>query len=82
MKNSIPVAKLNDKIPEIAEGLGEYLNEVTGKEVGWVLLCHVDDTSVYLSNLEREGSVAIMQSLLDRWKSNPPANILITGTVQ
>ena len=53
-----------------AQAIQELLSEMAGKKVNFILVAHVDEVLQYLSTVEREESMQILEELLNRWKAN------------
>lgn len=60
---------LSLELQGVADALDQHFEERLGMRIGFVLVCHVEDVSQYVSNLEREGGKALIESLLERWKA-------------
>ena len=64
------VKKLSCNLQQIATALKEALEIAAGKEVNFILVSHVDDALQYISTVEREESMEILNELLERWKAH------------
>ena len=62
-------ARLSIAMQGIAQQINRLLSEATGEEIAWVLVCQADKTAQYVSNASRADGVALIESLLLRWKA-------------
>ena len=62
-------ARLSVRLQDIAQSLAEVLDEVAGEPIAFVLVLNADKTAQYISNTERKEGVALIESLLQRWKA-------------
>jgi len=56
-------------LQDIAGRLNEDLALMAGEPVAWVLVCQVDDVAQYVSNTNRKNGAALIEGLLERWKT-------------
>lgn len=61
--------RLSIALPIIAKCLDELLGEAAGEQLPWVLVCQSDGVAQYVSNAQRADGVALIESLLARWKA-------------
>lgn len=61
--------RISIALPAVARHLDEALTDTAGTEVPWVLVCQVDGVAQYISNTKRPDGTALIESLLDRWKT-------------
>ena len=53
----------------LAAALAEALQEAAGVPVAFVLVVQVDEVAQYIANVDRKDGVALLESLLARWKA-------------
>lgn len=58
---------LSLRLQDIAQSLGEVLDEVAGEPIAFVLVLSADNTAQYVSNASRQDGRDLLQSLMDRW---------------
>lgn len=58
---------LSLRLQDIAQSLGEVLDEVAGEPIAFVLVLSADKTAQYVSNANRQDGRELLQSLMDRW---------------
>jgi hypothetical protein len=62
-------ARVSIALQKIAANLNEALGAVAGEEIAFVLVCQTDGVAQYVSNADRQDSVELLESLLNRWKA-------------
>ena len=62
-------ARLSVRLQEIAQSLGEVLDDVAGEPIAFVLVLQADKTAQYISNCDRKDGRELIESLLARWKA-------------
>jgi hypothetical protein len=60
---------LSLRLQDIAEALGEVLDEVAGEPIAFVLVLNADKVAQYVSNCDRKDGTELIESLLARWKA-------------
>lgn len=60
---------LSLRLQDIAEALGEVLDEVAGEPIAFVLVLNADKVAQYVSNCDRKDGIELIESLLARWKA-------------
>ncbi len=60
---------LSLRLQDIAQSLGEVLEEVAGEPIAFVLVLSADKTAQYISNASRADGTEMIESLLARWKA-------------
>lgn len=61
--------RLSVSLQGIASQIEDALADAAGERVHWVLIVNADDVAQYVSNADRENGVALIESLLARWKA-------------
>lgn len=56
-------------LQQLASFINDALAAAAGDTVPWVLLLQTDGVSQYVSNTERADGIALIESLLNRWKA-------------
>ena len=64
-----PTARLSVALQSVAELLSADLMSATDQRVPFVLICQVGTDVQYVSNCARADGVALIESLLARWKA-------------
>lgn len=62
-------------LEDIASGLDEYLEKLTGEHHGFCLMVYSrtrEGYSSYISNVDRKVTVRAMKDLIEIWESNLP----------
>lgn len=67
--NMPPIVGVSLVMQELAAGINDVLKETAGQDVAFVLVLQVDGAAQYVSNANREGGKALIESLLERWKA-------------
>ena len=62
--------ELSVALQTIAQMLGDDLKGVAGEPVAFVLVCQIGSMAQYVSNASRSDGKELIESLLDRWRSN------------
>ena len=62
-------ARLSVRLQDIAQSLGEVLDEVAGEPIAFVLVLSADKTAQYISNCDRKDGRELIESLLARWSA-------------
>lgn len=60
---------LSVRLQDVAQSLSDVLDEIAGEAVPFVLVLQADGVAQYVSNCERQDGVALIESLLERWKA-------------
>jgi hypothetical protein len=61
--------RLSVSLQGIASQVDDALADAAGQCVHWVLIVGADDVAQYVSNADRRDGVALIESLLARWKA-------------
>ena len=61
---------LSLRLQDIAQSLGEVLDEVAGEPIAFVLVLQADKAAQYISNCDRKDGRELIENLLARWKAN------------
>ena len=69
MSDSVSV-RLSLSLQEISKILDGMLEQAAGERISFVLILQADHIAQYVANCKREDGVKLIESLLDRWKSN------------
>jgi hypothetical protein len=62
-------ARLSVRLQDIAQSLGEVLDEVAGEPIAFVLMLQADKVAQYVCNCDRKDGRELIESLLARWKA-------------
>ena len=69
-KKAEAAMRLSCNMQQAAKTIQDYLNFVADGQVEFILLAHTDNVLQYLSTIDREQSMKMLEELLNRWKSN------------
>jgi hypothetical protein len=68
-KHKEQAIKISVHMQELMSIVDQYLAEVAGENVSFVLMVCADGVTQYGANVERKDGVELIEGLLERWKA-------------
>ena len=62
-------ARLSVLLRPLADAIAGSLEDAAGEPIAFVLIVQADDVAQYVSNTKREDGKALVESLLERWRT-------------
>jgi hypothetical protein len=75
MSGSDKAKRVSISLQSLAITISDRLKKVAKEPVGWVLVCAVDYTAQYVSNVQRHEGKDMMKALIEKWEDNGTADI-------
>lgn len=64
-----PSVVISIAMQELAGKIDEYLKDKAGERVPFLLILNADNVAQYISNMDRQDGINLIESLLERWKA-------------
>ena len=69
-QNAEAAKRLSCNLQQAAAAIQQFLSDLAGTRVEFILLAHTDHVLQYISTIDRQQSMEILADLLDRWEKN------------
>ena len=66
--NAEAAKRLSCNLQQAAQAIREYLSELAGDKVEFILLAHTGGVLQYVSTIDRQQSMEMLTELFDHWK--------------